>query len=74
MAIRGTIEELINRNISVNGVKLGPAELSVLTRLGKTTFAKNVGTFKKLAGGKGKPAIIWELADATELKFTQTQA
>lgn len=72
MSIKGTIEELIKRNISVNGIKLGPAELSVLTRLGKGTFAQNVGTFKKLEGGKGKPATIWELSDVTELKFSQS--
>jgi hypothetical protein len=59
--IRGTIKELIAQKLKVNGVELGQAEFSVITRLGNGSFATNVGTADREPGKKGKPSTIWEI-------------
>lgn len=69
---RGTIAELVARNLTMNGVKLGAPELSVLTRLGRGSFANAVGTVAKPAGTRGKPATIWELNPNATLELSET--
>lgn len=67
--ITGTIEQFIKSGLSLNNVVLDQAMLSVLTRLGKGTFAKEVGKVKT-SQGKGKPATIWELTLNSEFNFS----
>lgn len=68
--IRGTVQELINRGLKINGESIGQAEFSVLARLGKDTFAKNVGIVPRVEGKKGKPATIWELNPSALINIT----
>lgn len=71
--IRGTIKELIAQGLKVNGVPLGQAEFSVITRLGNGSFATNVGIADRPAGQKGKPSTIWEINPAAVLNVTVGQ-
>lgn len=65
--IRGTIAELAGK-FQVNGVVLDTGTLSMLTRLGRGSFATKVGTVKTTAG-KGKPSTIWEINPSASLAF-----
>lgn len=67
---RGTIAELVAQNISLNGKTLGSADWSVITRLGKGSFANEVGKVKKVEGSRGKPSTVWEINPVGALNFT----
>ena len=66
--IRGTIADFAGK-LTVNGVTLGQPELSMLTRIGRGSFFKAIGTVPKPAGVRGKPATIWELNLEAALSF-----
>ncbi len=66
--IRGTIKELIAKSLKVNGIPLGQAEFSVITRLSNGTFAKEVGKGPKPA--KGKAPTVWEINPSALLNIT----
>lgn len=68
--IRGTVQEFISRGLKINGESIGQAEFSVLARLGKESFAKNVGIAPRVEGQRGKPATIWELNPSALLNVT----
>lgn len=66
--IVGTIQQFEAMGLSLNGVVLDQPSLSLLTRIGRGTFAKEV---KKISTGKrGKPSTVWELS----LQFDVTLA
>lgn len=64
--IRGTIAELAGK-LTMNGTVLGQPELSVLTRLGRDTFAKPVAQIR--TGAKGRPTTVWEINTESTLEF-----
>ena len=64
--IRGTIAELAGK-LTLNGVTLNQPELSVLTRLGRDTFAKPVAQIR--TGVKGRPTTVWEINTESSLNF-----
>jgi hypothetical protein len=68
--IRGTIKELIAKQVKVNGNVMGQAEFSVLTRLCNGSLATQVGFADRPAGQKGKPAAIWEINPNATLNVT----
>lgn len=58
--IVGSVKELAGR-VSVNGVELGQPELSMLTRLGRGSFAKVIRTERGKDQKRGKSTNIWEI-------------
>lgn len=64
MKIKGTIQELLDRGMKVNGVFPGKAELSVLTRL---KIGKHVGEGDKPA--RGKTPKVYEFQTQEILKI-----
>lgn len=69
--MRGTIKELIEQKISLDGkTMLSQVDLSTLTRLG---FAKNVGKAGKVSNTRGREAGIWEFDDVVYIRFKPAQ-
>lgn len=67
---KGTVAELVQQGITVNGVALDQPTLSLLTRIGRGDFIKAVGVAKKAEGTRGKAATIWEVNPTGALSFT----
>lgn len=65
-SISGTVKELIEMGLTVNGVKMDQTALSFLTRLG---IARAVGVAPK-SPGRGKASTIWELDESITTTMT----
>lgn len=66
--IRGTVAQLLAKNIAINGVPLNQNSMSVLTRLG---FFKNGGaTFSK--EGSNRPSVVWEIDPDSSIQLSTT--
>lgn len=63
----GTMTDLTNRGVTVNGHKVTNADLSVLFRLGIITRS---GFVDKGPGAKGKPAGIYNIPAEGTLSFS----
>lgn len=68
--IRGTVAQIIARNVSINGKTLTSGDLSMLTRLGEGKFCRKVGTADKTPGTRGRAATIWEIDPSFAVNIT----
>jgi hypothetical protein len=62
MNIKGTIKQLLDSGLCLNGKKLKPAEINILLHYAANLdIASVVGEIKP--AGKGKPSKIWEITE-----------
>lgn len=64
--IRGTVSELLDKKISINGVELNQNSMSVLTRLG---FFRHAGMHMSKTG-KNRSSSIWEIETSPTIQLT----
>lgn len=65
---RGTVAELAGK-ISLNGEVLNLQDVQFLTRIGRDSFAKPVGTAPGTGTRGGKRATVWEINPNCRLAF-----